>query len=65
MKAAVRSKYGPSEVLELEIPTPKDNEVLIRVYHLLSFGKKCTLVPNELLDKSARLVRCAHCVFLS
>ena len=35
MKAAVRSKYGPPEVLsikELEIPTLKDNEVLIRVY---------------------------------
>ena len=35
MKAAVRSKYGYQEVLsikELEIPTPKDNEVLIRVY---------------------------------
>jgi len=35
MKAAFRSKYGPPKVLsikELEIPTPKDNEVLIRVY---------------------------------
>ena len=35
MKAAVRSKYGPGEVLsikEVDIPTPKDNEVLIRVY---------------------------------
>jgi len=35
MKAAVRSKYGPPDVLsiqELEIPTPKDNELLIRVY---------------------------------
>ncbi len=35
MKAAVRSKYGSSEVLsiqELEIPNPKDDEVLIRVY---------------------------------
>jgi len=35
MKATVRSKYGPPEVLsiqELEIPTPKDNELLIRVY---------------------------------
>ena len=35
MKAAVRSKYGSSNVLsikEVEIPTPKDNEILIRVY---------------------------------
>ncbi len=35
MKAVFRSKYGSAEVLsikELEIPTPKDDEVLIRVY---------------------------------
>ena len=35
MKAAVRSRYGSPEVLsikEVEIPTPGDNEVLIRVY---------------------------------
>src|ERR1700682_5435744 len=35
MKAAFRSKYGSPEVLsikEVDIPTPKDNEVLIRVY---------------------------------
>ena len=35
MKAAVRSKYGSSEVLriqEVDIPTPKDNEVLIRIH---------------------------------
>ncbi len=35
MKTAFRSKYGSGEVLsikEVEIPKPKDNEVLIRVY---------------------------------
>ena len=35
MKAAVRSKYGSPEVLsikEIGIPTPKDEEVLVRVY---------------------------------
>ena len=35
MKAVVRSKYGSPEVLsikELEIPTPKHDEILIRVY---------------------------------
>src|SRR5215203_462455 len=35
MKAAVRSKYGTGEVLsiqEIDKPTPKDNEVLIRIY---------------------------------
>jgi NADPH:quinone reductase-like Zn-dependent oxidoreductase len=35
MKAAVRSKYGSAEVLrieDIELPVPKDNEVLIKVY---------------------------------
>ncbi len=35
MKAAIRSKYGPPDVLsikEVDVPTPKKKEILVRVY---------------------------------
>ncbi|MCP4373222.1 MAG: alcohol dehydrogenase catalytic domain-containing protein, partial [Deltaproteobacteria bacterium] len=47
MKAVVYQKYGSPDVLELkdvEKPTPKDNEVLIRVYATTVNRSDCAML---------------------
>jgi NADPH:quinone reductase-like Zn-dependent oxidoreductase len=50
MKAAVRSKYGlPGDltIKELAIPTPKDNEVLIKVYASTANRSDCHVLSGK------------------
>ena len=50
MKIAFRTKYGSPEVLsikEVEIPTPKDDELLIRVYATTENRSDCHLLSGK------------------
>ena len=50
MKAAIRSKYGPPEVISIEevkIPTPRENEVLVRVHAATVNRTDCAILGGK------------------
>ncbi len=50
MKAAIRTKYGPPGVLQIkerDIPTPKENEVLIKVYATTVNRSDCGVLTGK------------------
>src|SRR3954464_7504788 len=50
MKVAYRTKYGTSEVLsikEIPVPTPNDNEVLIRIYATTVSRSDCHILTGK------------------